>query len=795
MTPAAANPWDADPIAKPAAPQAAVMPWDADPIAKAATPAPASKAPETMDLLPFSVGNKPEERSWLGRNVLGRILPGDTTDFAVPKMVTEALQVAALPGKTMQGYRATPEDALNFATLGIGGGVASGGGRVLESAIGNDLERAAALNAGGKQALDAGFVLPPEMAKVEPGLIARSLSGLGGKTKLGQSASVKNAELVKQMTARELGLPDDTVLSHDVLDQIRSDAGQSYADVSKALPTVTPDDAFRGHAQDLAGVDSGVREYFPDLVKNDEIQTLQDTLGKMGSVPTKTAMELIKQLRADAKGNLYGPTTPKQKALGLAQRRGAAAIENLIGRNIGAKDELVEAPPLPTSAEPVAGELPLEATGTDAVAADRRTRGPLVDVPNKNAKSFLSWVMGNGGIKDTDGEIAAAYRDAGKTPPPGLIANVNGTPLDKMAREAQQAGYLKQSLAGSEQGGLDELTGDHVLDLVKSHLEGKPVYSELDRPSLEAHDAANAANDEIKRLAAQHDIDYRGMTADQFHNTVKERADLLDKADDLGLSLEGKESPAQILAMIAEHIGQMGKVDPDALDAMIDRRFGNGLPEFRDELPWTDDAAHAQAKANSQPGSAPEAGSVAEKPQNVGGAETGIAVADQSGAGSAASPVPGANTGASPDLIKAFRDARTRIAKTYDIEKALNPATGEIDAAVLGRMLKSRKPLTGELRTIAEAALAYPKAMQMPSRFGGASQSSPLDWFGALLTGTHAVSQPSKGAAVLGALVGRPVARGILLSPAYQRSMRNEAAIRAQPRGTIGGMAATKKGQ
>lgn len=53
------------------------------------------------------------------------------------------------------------------------------------------------------------------------------------------------------------------------------------------------------------------------------------------------------------------------------------------------------------------------------------------------------------------------------------------------------------------------------------------------------------------------------------------------------------------------------------------------------------------------------------------------------------------------DLLPKLREARIAIAKTYDVQRALNVGNGNIDAAVLGRMLDKGAPLTGGLETIA----------------------------------------------------------------------------------------------
>jgi hypothetical protein len=57
-----------------------------------------------------------------------------------------------------------------------------------------------------------------------------------------------------------------------------------------------------------------------------------------------------------------------------------------------------------------------------------------------------------------------------------------------------------------------------------------------------------------------------------------------------------------------------------------------------------------------------------------------------------------------------FRNARALIAKTYSVENALNPATGNVSATKLASQLTRGKPLSDELKTVAQFGQAFPKA-------------------------------------------------------------------------------------
>jgi hypothetical protein len=117
------------------------------------------------------------------------------------------------------------------------------------------------------------------------------------------------------------------------------------------------------------------------------------------------------------------------------------------------------------------------------------------------------------------------------------------------------------------------------------------------------------------------------------------------------------------------------------------------------------------------------------------------------------------------DLLSKFRDARQLIAKTYTIEKAANTKTGTIDAKKLATQLQRGKPLSGELKSIAEFSQSFPKASQTPETMGSLTQLNPLDYFAGLVGG---VSTGGPGAA---AILARPAMRAAALSNPVQNRL------------------------
>lgn len=118
------------------------------------------------------------------------------------------------------------------------------------------------------------------------------------------------------------------------------------------------------------------------------------------------------------------------------------------------------------------------------------------------------------------------------------------------------------------------------------------------------------------------------------------------------------------------------------------------------------------------------------------------------------------------EAVKAFRDARKLIAKTYTVQKALNGETGSVSAQTLARELAKGKPLSGELKDVAQFSTAFPKASQ--SLKEAPKAVSPLDF---AFAGGSAVGTGNPLALL--ALGARPAARNMLLSGPVQRAALN----------------------
>ena len=88
-------------------------------------------------------------------------------------------------------------------------------------------------------------------------------------------------------------------------------------------------------------------------------------------------------------------------------------------------------------------------------------------------------------------------------------------------------------------------------------------------------------------------------------------------------------------------------------------------------------------------------------------------------------------------ILEQFRKGREAIAKTYSVEKAFNQSTGNVDATKLARELAKGKPLSGEIRQVAQFGQAFPKAARDFNE--SLPGISPLDFYAS--GGTAALAQ------------------------------------------------------
>ncbi|MHB1938423.1 MAG: hypothetical protein ACYCOR_17845 [Acidobacteriaceae bacterium] len=120
-------------------------------------------------------------------------------------------------------------------------------------------------------------------------------------------------------------------------------------------------------------------------------------------------------------------------------------------------------------------------------------------------------------------------------------------------------------------------------------------------------------------------------------------------------------------------------------------------------------------------------------------------------------------------LLADYKKARVRIAKIHAVENALNDSTGNVSAHHLGAQLAKGVPLTGELKTIAQTAQAFPKSVQDLDKIGSRNVHTLMTG----LLGIEALNDPKLGVPILAAQQLRQHMPGLLLSDVGQRLFTN----------------------
>lgn len=129
------------------------------------------------------------------------------------------------------------------------------------------------------------------------------------------------------------------------------------------------------------------------------------------------------------------------------------------------------------------------------------------------------------------------------------------------------------------------------------------------------------------------------------------------------------------------------------------------------------------------------------------------------------------------DLVNRWNEARTKIAQSHVVEEVLNPATNNVDAQRIGKIVgKGEMNLTGGLKTIGEVALAFPKVTKTPQSLPPLSENNityadVARLFPGAATGYYTGS-PELGLAIGAAgSASAPLARSLALSKGYQRAL------------------------
>lgn len=182
-----------------------------------------------------------------------------------------------------------------------------------------------------KAAIEAGYKVPPSQAN--PTLFNQVLEGISGKIKTAQKASEANQENTNRLIKQAMGIGKDEPITPESLDSIRKTAGQSYENIKRIGTPFKATPEYINNLEKIGSEWNAAAKEFPDLVKNEKIDTLINSL-LQDEISPNAAVTVVKKLRYDATKNLKSFDDPEKAALGFAQRNAADAVENMIDQNL-----------------------------------------------------------------------------------------------------------------------------------------------------------------------------------------------------------------------------------------------------------------------------------------------------------------------------------------------------------------------------------------------------------------------------------------------------------------------------
>ena len=149
-------------------------------------------------------------------------------------------------------------------------------------------------------------------------------------------------------------------------------------------------------------------------------------------------------------------------------------------------------------------------------------------VEKEQPKSLLSFIRSQGKIFTGDkdiGEIKQIF-DAGKGGSYfGIVSNNRATAktLDELTEAAQEAGYIKS------EDSVSRATINDLLDALREEKFGNRIYKYEDLEQVVAMERAGQLVDEAEAL----DIDYRGLTDEQFFSLLSERGSVIKNYEEM----------------------------------------------------------------------------------------------------------------------------------------------------------------------------------------------------------------------------------------------------------------------
>lgn len=456
-----------------------------------------------------------------------------------------------------------------------------------------------------------------------------------------------------------------------------------------------------------------------DAAKTTDAPLMGTTSGKVGSaIGTAASLAPVAFVPgantyagAATIGGITGAVTTegglKDRALGAAGGAAGGAIGLGVGRAIGAGANYIKN---------ALAQSTTENAGRSAAVQAAQDAGYVLP-PNEIAKTVPNAVANAwaGPIKTAQAAAAANQQNTNALARAAVGLEAD-TPITKEALAAVR------SDAGSvynEVRGIGQVTGDQTYLSTLNGLKAKYASAASDFPEL-IDSKVTSALDAIAKPS------FKAGSAVDAIRILRDRA-------------------ATAFAQGDKSVGNDLKGGADALEGAIERTLE------RQQVP-----VYAPKMSAAVSGNGPAASSLPALPNGFPGTALSTDVGKV-----APTELEQVSGGVPSDLLDRFRAARTTIAKTYDIEKALQ---GEnVNAQALARVQNKTGRLTDELAQIAHAGQNFPKVTRVLTE-----TPAPYSAVDAGLGVGSALHNPLLAAAV----AARPVVRSAILSQPGQAAAR-----------------------
>jgi hypothetical protein len=267
----------------------------------------------------------------------GSVAAGNIARPVIAPIVNAADRAATAVGKvspTAETYMREAPAALQAASavLPLASGVQAARGAMAASAESKALAATSPEQLAVTKAQDLGLKLLPSQQGRGVGTLAE---GLSGQAKLERVLSKQNAAKVDAAAASELGLPEGTRPTREVLAQKAKEASSVYKEVA-ALGKVQTDPQYAEAIANIADR-SGSGSFAEDTPA--AVTRLKEIYGSKSEFDAQDAVSKVRQLRADASKNIKAPNAPEQNAIGHAQRQLATVLDEQMERAAQARGQ------------------------------------------------------------------------------------------------------------------------------------------------------------------------------------------------------------------------------------------------------------------------------------------------------------------------------------------------------------------------------------------------------------------------------------------------------------------------